>query len=49
VNAAEEYGCRSGNILGGSGYPLVKVSDAATVQFIKANNQQEVVSSYDIE
>lgn len=50
VNTAEEYGYLSGEIVGGSGYLRVAVSNTkTTVQFIKANDTQEVVSSYDIQ
>jgi hypothetical protein len=49
INTAEEYGYLSGEILGGSGYLLIVVSDSkTTIEFIKANNKKEIVYSYDI-
>jgi len=49
VNTAEEYGYRSGEIIGGSGYLRVVVSNSkTTVQFVKANTKQEVAYSYDL-
>jgi hypothetical protein len=49
INTAQEYGYLSGEILGGSGYLRVVVSGSkTTVGFIKANNEKEIVYSYDI-
>lgn len=50
INTAQEYGYDSGEIVGGSGYLRVAVSDTqTTVQFIKADSSQTVGYSYNIE
>lgn len=49
VNTSEEYGYKSGKVIGGSGHLRVTVTTAkATVDFVRANPGREIAFSYEL-